>query len=73
MKKLTFNFNALEGAAVLTRDQLKMVIGGDDGSGAAKCNAECSGSCTLSAPCEGQTGTCKKSETLNKCFCQGGC
>ncbi|SDE20492.1 hypothetical protein SAMN04487894_12627 [Niabella drilacis] len=35
MKKLKLNFQNIEGTQVLTRDQLKKILGGDGGSGAS--------------------------------------
>lgn len=42
MKKLKLNLSQFEGAEVLSREQLKKVIGGDDGSDAGNdCNVYC--------------------------------
>jgi natural product precursor len=38
MKKLKLNLQQFEGAEVLTRSQLKKVLGGDVGSGDETCN-----------------------------------
>lgn len=42
MKKLKLNFQNIEGALVLTREQLKTVMGGSGGSGTKK---KCTSSC----------------------------
>ena len=50
MKKLKLSLQNIEGVEVLTRAQLKMVMGGDGGSGA--------GECTNDRDCGTQTKTC---------------
>lgn len=41
MKKLKLNLQQFEGAEVLTRSQLKQILGGDDGSGGGCDQATC--------------------------------
>lgn len=64
MKKLKLNLSNLEGAEVLTREQLKKVMGGS-GSGDL-CPSNCSGGCKND---EGHTGNCRKRESDGTCWC----
>ena len=41
MKKLKLDLQQLKGAEVLTREQLKKVLGGDSGSGDGSCETTC--------------------------------
>ena len=43
MKKLRLNLQQLEGTEVLTRSQLKKVLGGDGGSDILFCKTKCTG------------------------------
>lgn len=75
MKRLKLNALNLKGAQLLTREELKKVLGGsvDPGTGgqcgdncdAASCKVECNGSTV--------NGSCKLSSTTSKCYCSGGC
>lgn len=78
MRKLTLNKVRFAGAEVLTRDQLKNVMGGnvmftDGEGGTGQCGTypNCStNSCTArSGPCEGYSGTCGKTVTTKSCSC----
>jgi hypothetical protein len=51
MKKLKLNLQQFEGAEVLTRSQLKKVLGGDVGSGDETCNCNSKDDCGADAPC----------------------
>jgi hypothetical protein len=53
MKKLKLNLQQFEGAEVLTRSQLKKVMGGDGGSGGG-CDA---GTCQWGTNCFYQSGS----------------
>jgi hypothetical protein len=44
MKKLKLNLQHLENAEVLTRAQLKTIVGGEDGSGPTVIKGKCTGS-----------------------------
>ena len=57
MKKLKLNLQQFEGAEVLTRSQLKQILGGDGGSGAGCDNVACAK---------------KSSDTLGLCACSEG-
>lgn len=71
MKKLKLSLQNIEGAEVLTRAQLKKVLGGneDDGSGGKKCSDSCDGRCDLPG---GNEGKCHKRSYDGKCFCVTG-
>jgi hypothetical protein len=71
MKKLKLNFReALGNAQVLTRDQMKKVVGGVAGSSEDPHHCDsCTGFCTiLEGPCYGYMGTCAPYGAL--CTCQ---
>lgn len=79
MRKLTLNKVDFAGAEVLTRNQLKNVMGGNEpgtGGGGGEGNQcgtypNCStGSCTAkSGDCKGQTGTCGRTSSTSSCSC----
>mgnify|MGYP007126786772 FL=1 len=57
MKKLKLRLQNIEGAEVLSREQLKKVMGGDfGGSGGPNCTS----SCTSDSDCSGGDNSCKK-------------
>lgn len=65
MKKLKLNISNLQSAEILTREQLKKVMGGlASGSGAA-CPSDCSGSCTAG----GANGKCRWTSDKKTCYC----
>lgn len=70
MKKLKLTALSLGGADVLTRTQMKKVLGGDFPASCA--SNPCDGSCTMqSGTCKGHEGTC--GWTGDKCLCGGAC
>jgi hypothetical protein len=70
MKKLKLNLQQLGNAEVLTRAQLKTILGGEEGSGGTECAANCnpgfvsfdncSGTCTATDDEGVKCGTEKK-------------
>ncbi|MGC4233871.1 MAG: hypothetical protein QM594_12910 [Niabella sp.] len=68
MKKLKLNLQNIEGAEILSREQLKMVIGGNGGSGdptECETDADCE---TLTRPCsEGGVQT-----AIGRCYANPG-
>ncbi len=67
MKKLKLNLQQFEGAEVLTRSQLKQIMGGDGGSGGELClgcttDSDCSavlkGKCQSYPSCNGGVKCC---------------
>lgn len=79
MKKLKLKLQDIEGAEILSRDQLKTVMGGSDEGGAVKCST---GPCTLTIQgSDGsyvtRNGTCQGDTALGgtyyaRCFCDVG-
>jgi len=83
MKKLKLNLQQLDGAEVLTRSQLKQILGGDGGSGIG-CTTQCYGdkwnpttlrydygksTCTYTPPIGGLPGSCDCPYTVNATSC----
>ena len=73
MKKLKLNLQQFEGAELLTRSQLKKVLGGDDGGGSDTCSGFCNYEWTDSkGATHTTTGTCMTSQPGNLCYCSNG-
>ena len=76
MKNLKLKALALGATEVLSRTQMKNVLGGTDPGGNDKCKdgkGGCTdGDCTISGgPCDGKAGTC--GGPAPKCTCAGVC
>ena len=84
MKKLKLNLEHLQNAEVLTRSQLKQILGGDGGSGGIGCQTKCSGyewnpktlrydygtsTCSYTPPIGGLPGSCDCPYTVNATSC----
>jgi hypothetical protein len=73
MKKLKLNLQQFEGVEVLTRSQLKKVLGGDSGSGAEGCSGSCDYQWTdAKGNTHTTTGTCMTAQPGNLCYCSNG-
>jgi len=70
MKKLKLNLSSLGSAEVLTRDQLKKVMGGS--SLGSLCGSGCSGICNTTCNGRPATGQCRNSSSLG-CVCASAC
>jgi len=71
MKKLKMQALALGGAEVLSRGQMKHVMGGD--FPVTNCAADCTGNCVhQSGACKGKSGTCSSTQA-GTCLCTGVC
>jgi hypothetical protein len=79
MKKLKLNFSNLKDAEILTREDLKKVMGGDAGSGSGTCSSLTSSQCTSSTACKANcngvltSGNCTWSTAFSKCYCSVVC
>ncbi len=62
MKKLKLNLQNFEGAEVLTRMQLKNVMGGSGGESGSGPN--CTDKCSSDSDCSGGDNSCKKCTAL---------
>lgn len=73
MKKLKLNFSNFETAEVLTRDELKKIVGGDESGSGVVCNREwCVGDCVKMCGGEPTMGTCY-STSSGGCACAVAC
>lgn len=68
MKKLKLNLANMPGAEVLSREQLRTIMGGDVGSGATG-SGDCGTgtSCSTDSDCPDREGWSKKCPALVKC------
>lgn len=67
MKKLKLSLQNIEGAEVLTREQLKKVMGGNSMMSGCSVSVTCEGGETKSCNC--QQGTCSSGSNYVTCKC----
>ena len=69
MKKLKLQALQFGAKEILSRSQLKNVMGGDDGSGSSTSNYSCTGSCITG---ESSQISCSPRPMLGDCYCTMG-
>ncbi len=69
MKKLKLQALQFGAKEILSRSQLKNVMGGDDGSGSSSGNYSCTGTCSTG---ESSSVSCVPRKMLGDCYCEIG-